>query len=85
MPELSYCVVNTNGRDHVVACLDAIREVHPQGLTCEILVVDNASDDGSPEAIREWAATRSGTLAVALIETGRRFCSSGRRLRSASC
>jgi N-acetylglucosaminyl-diphospho-decaprenol L-rhamnosyltransferase len=72
MPELSYCVVNTNGRDHVVACLDAIREVHPQRLACEILVVDNASDDGSPVAIREWAATRSGTLAVELIETGRR-------------
>jgi GT2 family glycosyltransferase len=52
-PTLSYCVVNTNGRDYLLACLDAIERTHPQGVEREILVLDNASDDGSAEAVRE--------------------------------
>src|SRR2546423_1921090 len=50
-PFLSYCVVNTNGREDLVACLDAIERTHPAGVEAEILVLDNASDDGSVEAI----------------------------------
>ncbi len=50
---LSYCVVNTNGRDHLLACLEAIRGTHPGGVEHEILVLDNASDDGSAAAVRE--------------------------------
>jgi N-acetylglucosaminyl-diphospho-decaprenol L-rhamnosyltransferase len=49
---LSYCVVNTNGREHLLACLAAIRATHPPGCEHEILVLDNASDDGSAEAVR---------------------------------
>jgi hypothetical protein len=52
-PTLSYCVVNTNGRDYLLACLDAIERTHPQGVEREILVLDNASDDGSAAAVRE--------------------------------
>jgi GT2 family glycosyltransferase len=51
---LSYCVVNTNGREHLLACLDAIERTHPAGVEHEILVLDNASEDGSAEAAREW-------------------------------
>ncbi|HEX6687300.1 MAG TPA: glycosyltransferase [Solirubrobacterales bacterium] len=51
-PALSYCVVNTNGRDDLLACLDAIERTHPDEIECEILVLDNASDDGSAEAVR---------------------------------
>jgi GT2 family glycosyltransferase len=54
--ELSYCVVNTNGRDDLVACLEGIRRTHPAGIGHELLVLDNASDDGSAEAARQWAA-----------------------------
>jgi N-acetylglucosaminyl-diphospho-decaprenol L-rhamnosyltransferase len=50
--ELSYCVVNTNGREHLLACLAAIRDTHPEGVEHEVLVLDNASDDGSVEAVR---------------------------------
>jgi hypothetical protein len=50
--DLSYCVVNTDGRDHLLACLDAIERTRPDGLEAEVLVVDNASDDGSAEAVR---------------------------------
>ena len=50
---LSYCVVNTNGREHLLACLDAIRRTHPGGIDHEVLVLDNASDDGSADAVRD--------------------------------
>ncbi|MGI9021480.1 MAG: glycosyltransferase [Solirubrobacterales bacterium] len=54
--KLSYCVVNTNGREDLRACLDAIQATHPQGVASEVLVLDNASDDGSPDAVRAWTA-----------------------------
>jgi N-acetylglucosaminyl-diphospho-decaprenol L-rhamnosyltransferase len=50
---LSYCVVNTNGRAYLLACLDAIARMHPGGVEHEVLVLDNASDDGSAAAVRE--------------------------------
>ena len=49
---LSYCVVNTNGRAFLLACLEAIERTAPPDLDHEILVLDNASDDGSAEAVR---------------------------------
>jgi GT2 family glycosyltransferase len=51
-PTLSYCVVNTNGREFLLACLEAIERTHPAGVEREILVLDNASADGSAEAVR---------------------------------
>jgi GT2 family glycosyltransferase len=52
-PTLSYCVVNPNGRDYLLACLAAIERTHPAGIEHEVLVLDNASDDGSADAVRE--------------------------------
>src|SRR3954451_17432228 len=49
---LSYCVVNTNGREDLLACLEAIGRTTPSDLEHEVLVLDNASDDGSAEAVR---------------------------------
>jgi N-acetylglucosaminyl-diphospho-decaprenol L-rhamnosyltransferase len=49
---ISYCVVNTNGRELLLRCLDAIDRTHPPELRREVLVLDNASDDGSAEAVR---------------------------------
>jgi GT2 family glycosyltransferase len=66
-PTLSYCVVNTNGRDYLLACLEAIEHTHPQGVEREILVLDNASTDGSAEAVRELGGD------VRLIERERRI------------
>jgi N-acetylglucosaminyl-diphospho-decaprenol L-rhamnosyltransferase len=51
-PTLSYCVVNTNGREDLLACLAAIERTHPAGVEHEILVLDNASEDGSVDAVR---------------------------------
>jgi N-acetylglucosaminyl-diphospho-decaprenol L-rhamnosyltransferase len=49
---VSYCVVNTNGRELLLACLAAIERSHPAELEREVLVLDNASEDGSAEAVR---------------------------------
>lgn len=65
-PTLSYCVVNTNGRDYLLACLEAIERAHPEGVEREILVLDNASSDGSADAVR----ARGGE--IRLIERERR-------------
>jgi N-acetylglucosaminyl-diphospho-decaprenol L-rhamnosyltransferase len=45
-------VVNTGGRDDLLTCLEAIERTHPDGVAHEVLVLDNASDDGSVEAVR---------------------------------
>lgn len=50
---LSYCVVNTNGREFLPACLNAIRDTHSLGVEAELLVLDNASSDRSAELIAE--------------------------------
>jgi N-acetylglucosaminyl-diphospho-decaprenol L-rhamnosyltransferase len=49
---LSFCVVNTNGRELLSACLDSIARTVPTGLEHEVLVLDNASDDGSADMVR---------------------------------
>jgi len=53
--ELSYCVVNTNGREHLATCLRAIAANHPAEIEHEILVLDNASDDGSVDLVAQIA------------------------------
>ena len=83
--ELSYCVVNTNGRELLLSCLEAIRGTHPPQIEHEILVLDNASDDGSTEAVarrfpevRVIARDRRAGLAennsLLLREARGRFC-----------
>jgi N-acetylglucosaminyl-diphospho-decaprenol L-rhamnosyltransferase len=63
-PTLSYCVVNTNGREYLLACLEAIERAHPAGVEREILVLDNASSDGSAEAVR----SRGGEMRLIALE-----------------
>jgi GT2 family glycosyltransferase len=50
--DVSYCVVNTNGRELLMRCLDAIERTHPPEREREVIVLDNASDDGSADAVR---------------------------------
>ena len=58
--DLSFCVVNTAGRAHVLRCLAAIRDTVPRHLDFEVLVLDNASNDGSIEAVESWNAAGDG-------------------------
>ncbi|MEA2154819.1 MAG: hypothetical protein QOE11_959 [Solirubrobacteraceae bacterium] len=56
--EVSFCVVNTEQRELLVRCLDAIAaEQAAIGLETEVLVLDNASRDGSAGAARNHPAT----------------------------
>jgi GT2 family glycosyltransferase len=61
---VSYCVVNTNGRELLMRCLDAIERTHPPELEREILVLDNASDDGSAAAV----TARGGDIRLLALE-----------------
>jgi N-acetylglucosaminyl-diphospho-decaprenol L-rhamnosyltransferase len=61
---LSYCVVNTNGREELLACLDAIERTAALGIERETLVLDNASDDGSADAVR----ARGGDVRLIALE-----------------
>jgi GT2 family glycosyltransferase len=56
--ELSYCVVNTEQRQLLRYCLDSIaRERAAVPFETEVLVLDNASRDGSAGAARSHGAT----------------------------
>jgi N-acetylglucosaminyl-diphospho-decaprenol L-rhamnosyltransferase len=56
--ELSYCVVNTEQRQLLSYCLDAIaRERATVDFETETLVLDNASTDGSADTARAHAVT----------------------------
>jgi GT2 family glycosyltransferase len=56
--ELSFCIVNTEQRELLVRCLDAVaHERASLPFTCEVLVLDNASRDGSAGAARRHRAT----------------------------
>lgn len=49
MPRFTVIVVNHNGRDYLPACLDSIAAQSLRDF--EVVVVDNASTDGSPELL----------------------------------
>jgi GT2 family glycosyltransferase len=48
LADVSISLVSTNSRELLLACLESL-----QGVDAEIVVLDNASDDGSVEAVRE--------------------------------
>ena len=48
MPDLSVSIVNTGSRELLLACLESLA-----GTDVEIVVLDNASEDGSVAAVRE--------------------------------
>lgn len=53
MPRLSVCIVNWNTREDLRSCLKALA-AHPYtGGPQEVIVVDNASADGSAKMVRE--------------------------------
>lgn len=54
-PEVSVVIVVRNARAFLPACIASVRA--QTGVTWELVVLDNASDDGSGEWLREQAAT----------------------------
>jgi N-acetylglucosaminyl-diphospho-decaprenol L-rhamnosyltransferase len=60
--DLSIVIVSFNARADLLRCLQSLHE-NPVARSHEIIVVDNASTDGSAEAARRWPDVR-------VIETG---------------
>jgi GT2 family glycosyltransferase len=65
-PELSVVIVNYNDHVHLPACLSSLEKALA-GLSAEVILVDNRSEDGSPELVR------SSFPWVRLIENERNF------------
>lgn len=63
MIDISFIVVSWNARDYLLECLESIQET-VENCTYEIIVVDNDSSDGSPEAVEQRYPN------VRLIRTG---------------
>lgn len=53
--DVSAVIVNWNARDLLQSCLESLRDHPPRERSLEIVVVDNASTDGSADLVRtEW-------------------------------
>ncbi len=72
---LSVCIVNWNTRDFLRECLEALEKYPPAGDEMEVVVVDNASADGSAAMV---AAEFPGV--VLLAETTNRGYAEGNNL-----
>jgi N-acetylglucosaminyl-diphospho-decaprenol L-rhamnosyltransferase len=81
---ISLCVVNTNGRELLMRCLDAVRaaraELEAEGAASEVLVIDNASDDASVDAVQ----TRGEDVELIALDErrGKAWCDSELMARS---
>ncbi|MGE0705291.1 MAG: glycosyltransferase family 2 protein [Vicinamibacterales bacterium] len=56
-PALSIVIVSYNARQVLEGCLQSLSDA-PPSISHEIVVVDNASSDGSPEAAGRWSSVR---------------------------
>jgi GT2 family glycosyltransferase len=57
MPDLSIVIVSFNARSDLERCLESLH-APPLAISHEIVVVDNASSDGSADAARRWPDVR---------------------------
>ena len=53
---IGVAVVTFNAADVISGCLDSLIELH--GCRARVLVVDNASSDGTVAVVRDWGAGR---------------------------
>lgn len=65
--DLSVIVVSYNTKDLLRQCLNSVLK-HTKGIKYEVIVVDNASKDGSPKAVEKFAKNNSRKPTVILIK-----------------
>jgi GT2 family glycosyltransferase/glycosyltransferase involved in cell wall biosynthesis len=63
VPRVSVVVLAFNNLELTKACLESI-EAHSHWPNLELIVVDNASSDGTPEFLREWERGGAGRKAI---------------------
>ncbi len=51
-------ILNYNGSQDTIACLESL--LRGSTLPSWVVIVDNASTDGSPEHLQQWAASATG-------------------------
>jgi GT2 family glycosyltransferase len=54
-PKVSAVIINWNRKEDTLECLSALAKSNPKGVEGQIIVVDNASTDGSAEAIKAFS------------------------------
>src|SRR6185503_2382162 len=72
-PLISVVVVNWKRRDLLHACLKSLQS--QSGVEFETIVIDNGSDDGSPEMVaNEFVAGSSASIRLIRNQQNRGFC-----------
>ena len=82
-PELSVIVLNYETRDLLLECLESVEQaIATPGLNghCEVIVVDNGSQDGSAEAVGNRISKRVAAKIIGIRRVGEIRC--GARQRS---
>lgn len=70
-PRIAVVVVNWNGADDTIACLDSLRLAKPRAE--RVVVVDNASKDDSIARISAWARQTAFPIAVVVAPSNLGF------------
>jgi len=70
-PVVSIVIVNLNGARYLRSCLNSIAAIKKP--TCEVVIIDNHSSDGSVRIIKRWA-TNEPRAKIILNKTNQGFC-----------
>ena len=62
-PDISVCIVSTDGREDLLRCLESVLR-HPPSGEFEVLVLDNGSTDGTAAAVNERFGDRVEIIAL---------------------
>jgi hypothetical protein len=82
-PRISVIVVNCKRRELLGRCLESL--ARQEGADFEVIVVDNGSDDGSPDMVaRDYTAARGLRLRLIRNPSNRGFCAANNQGIAAS-
>ena len=65
-PHVTLVIANWNRKQHTLECLDSVAGIHYPSYS--IVVVDNGSTDGSPEAIERWGRSNKPVSLIRYAE-----------------
>ena len=71
IPSIGVIVLNWNGADDTIACLESLRRADP--TADRVVVVDNASADDSVTRIRDWSRLNAMDVEIVVAPTNHGF------------